>query len=38
MKKLNVKEIALIGILGGMAGVLMLFRTPIPFMPPFMDI
>ena len=37
MKKLNVKEIALIGILGGMAGVLMLFRTPIPFMPPFMD-
>lgn len=37
MKKLNVKEIALIGILGGMAGILMLFRTPIPFMPPFMD-
>lgn len=37
MKKLNVKEIALIGILGGMAGVLMLFQTPIPFMPPFMD-
>lgn len=37
MKKLNVKEIALIGIMGGMAGVLMLFRTPLPFMPPFMD-
>ncbi len=37
MKKLNVKEIALIGIMGGMSGVLMLFRTPLPFMPPFMD-
>lgn len=37
MKKLNVKEIALIGMLGGMAGILMIFRTPIPFMPPFMD-
>ncbi|MCI9312848.1 MAG: ECF transporter S component [Erysipelotrichaceae bacterium] len=37
MKKLNVREIALIGVLGGMAGVLMLFRTPLPFMPPFMD-
>lgn len=37
MKKWNVKEIALIGILGGMAGILMMFRTPLPFMPPFMD-
>lgn len=37
MKKLNAKAIALIGMLGGMAGILMLFRTPLPFMPPFMD-
>lgn len=37
MKKLNVKEIALIGILGGLAGLLMLFKFPLPFMPPFMD-
>lgn len=37
MQKRNVKEIALIGVLGGLAGVLMLFRTPLPFMPPFMD-
>lgn len=37
MKKLNVKEIALIGIMGGLAGLLMLFRFPLPFMPPFMD-
>lgn len=37
MKKLNVKEMALIGVLGGLAGVLMFFRTPLPFMPPFMD-
>jgi riboflavin transporter FmnP len=37
MKRRNVKEIALIGVLGGLAGVLMLFRTPLPFMPPFMD-
>lgn len=37
MKKLNVKEIALIGILGGLAGLLMLYKFPLPFMPPFMD-
>lgn len=37
MKKLNVKEVALIGILGGLAGLLMLFKFPLPFMPPFMD-
>lgn len=37
MKKLNVKEIALIGVMGGLAGILMLFRFPLPFMPPFMD-
>lgn len=37
MKKLNVREIALIGILGGLAAVLMMFRFPLPFMPPFMD-
>lgn len=37
MKKMNVKEMALIGVLGGLAGILMFFRTPLPFMPPFMD-
>lgn len=37
MKKQRIRKIALIGILGGMAGVLMLLRTPLPFMPPFMD-
>lgn len=33
----NVKELALIGLMGGLSAVLMLFRFPIPFMPPFMD-
>lgn len=37
MKNQKVRQLALIGILGGMAGVLMLLRTPLPFMPPFMD-
>lgn len=37
MKKLNVREIALIGVLGGVAALLMFFRFPLPFMPPFMD-
>lgn len=36
-KKLNVKRIALIGMLGALGGLLMLIRTPLPFMPPFMD-
>ncbi len=35
--KLNVRKIALIGMLGGIAAILMLIRTPLPFMPPFMD-
>lgn len=37
MQKLNVKEVALIGVLGGVSAILMLFRFPLPFMPPFMD-
>lgn len=37
MQKQKVRQVSLIGILGGMAGVLMLLRTPLPFMPPFMD-
>lgn len=37
MKKLNVRELALIGVLGGVAALLMFFRFPLPFMPPFMD-
>lgn len=37
MKKLNVREMALIGILGGVAALLMYIRFPLPFMPPFMD-
>lgn len=36
-KKMNVKTIALIGILGALGGILMLFKTLLPFMPPFMD-
>ena len=36
-KKLNVKKIALIGMLGALGGILMMFKTPLPFMPPFMD-
>lgn len=36
-KKLNVKKIALIGMLGALGGLLMLIKTPLPFMPPFMD-
>ncbi len=35
--KWNVKEMALIGMLGTVAALLMLIRTPLPFMPPFMD-
>ncbi len=37
MKKQSVRQLALIAILGGLAGVLMLLRTPLPLMPPFMD-
>lgn len=36
MKKLNVKEIALIGMLGALAMVLMLFNFPLPFAPSFL--
>lgn len=35
--KLNVKEMALIGMLGALGAVLMFFKTPLPFLPPFMD-
>lgn len=35
-KKLTVKEIALIGVLGGLAGILMLFDFPLPFAPGFL--
>lgn len=31
------KNLALTGIMGGLAAVLMFFRFPLPFMPPFMD-
>ena len=34
---LKTRNIALIGIMGGLSAVLMLFRFPLPFMPPFMD-
>ncbi len=37
-QKMSVKKIALIGMLGALAGVLMTYiRFPLPFMPPFMD-
>ncbi|MCD8222778.1 MAG: ECF transporter S component [Clostridiales bacterium] len=34
--KLTVQQIALIGLFGALGAVLMLFRFPIPFMPPYM--
>lgn len=34
---LKTRNIALIGMMGGLGAVLMLFRFPLPFMPPFMD-
>lgn len=34
---LNTKELALCGLMGGLCAVIMLFRFPLPFMPPFMD-
>lgn len=34
---LKTRNIALIGMMGALAAVLMLFRFPLPFMPPFMD-
>ena len=36
-QKMNLKEMALIGVLGGLAAVLMMFRFPLPFMPPYMS-
>lgn len=35
--KMRTKEITFIGLMGALSAVLMLFRFPIPFMPPFMD-
>lgn len=35
--KLNTKQMALCGLMGGLCTVLMMFRFPLPFMPPFMD-
>lgn len=35
--KMTTKEMALCGLMGGLCTVLMLFRFPIPFMPPFMS-
>ncbi len=34
---IRVKTIAFVGLMGGVSAVLMLFRFPIPFMPPFMS-
>lgn len=37
MKSSNVRKIVQVAILGAIANVLLLFRFPLPFMPPFMD-
>ena len=38
MKRSKIKEMTLIAIMGGLGALLMVvFHTPIPFMPPFMD-
>ena len=36
-KNLSAKRLALIGMLGALGAILMLFRFPIPFMPPFLS-
>ena len=36
-QKMKLKEMTLIGVMGGLAALLMMFRFPIPFTPPFMD-
>lgn len=36
MKKLTVKEIALIGVLGGLSAIIMIFDFPLPFAPGFL--
>ncbi len=33
----NVKKLVIIGLMGALSGVLMLFKFPIPLMPPFME-
>ncbi len=35
--KLNLKEMALIGLLGALSAILMLFKFPLPLMPPFLS-
>ena len=35
--KMRVKKTAFIGLMGAVSAVLMLFRFPLPFMPPFMS-
>ena len=37
MRKVNIRDLVQTAILGAMAYVLMLWRFPLPFMPPFMD-
>ena len=34
---LNTRELTLCGLMGGLSAVLMMFRFPLPFMPPFMS-
>lgn len=36
-RKSKIKEISLIGLMGALGMLLMLFKFPLPFMPPFMD-
>lgn len=35
--KMSTRELTLCGLMGGLCAALMLFRFPLPFMPPFMD-
>ena len=35
--RMKVRTIAFVGLMGAVSAVLMLFRFPIPFMPPFMS-
>ena len=34
---MSAKRLALIGMLGALGAILMMFRFPIPFMPPFLS-
>ena len=36
-KAFSMKHLTLIGMMGALASVLMLFRFPLPFMPPFLS-